>query len=56
MKNNGTITLPIAEYKQLLRDQIILDEITFRAKTAKYFSASDIREMLGIPEKEDADE
>lgn len=53
MRDTGKITITIAEYKKFLRDEVLLDEITNRAKNEKYFSGSDIKIMLGIPEKED---
>lgn len=53
MKNNGTVNITMAEYVRLLRADILLDLITNRAKSEKYFSRDDIKAMLGIPEKED---
>lgn len=58
MKNNanGTVTIPMAEYKRLLRADILLDVMTNRAKCEKYFNRDDIKAMLGVSEEEDADE
>ena len=53
MRDTGKITITVAEYKKFLRDEVLLDEITNRAKNEKYFSGSAIKSMLGIPEKED---
>lgn len=50
MKNNanGTVTIPMAEYKMLLRADILLDVMTNRAKSEKYFNRDDIKAMLGV--------
>lgn len=53
MRDTGKITITFAEYKKLLRDEVLLDELTNMAKSEKYFSGSDIRIILGIPEKEE---
>ena len=53
MKNNGTVTITMAEYTRLIRADILLETMTNRAKSEKYFSRDDIKAMLGIPEKED---
>ena len=57
MRDNGKITITVAEYKQFLRNDILLDEITVRAKSEEYIAAKYLRAILGIPEKkEDEDE
>jgi len=53
MKDNSKITITIAEYKRLLQADIMLDIMTNRAKSEKYFNGSEVKAMLGIPEKED---
>lgn len=53
MKDNSKITITFAEYQRLLRADIQLDLITNRAKSEKYFNGSEVKAMLGIPEKED---
>ena len=53
MKNNGMITITMSEYTRLLRADITLDILTNRAKTERYFSGSEVRAVLGIPEKEE---
>ena len=53
MKDTGKITITIAEYKRLLQADIMLDIMTNRAKSEKYFNGSEVKAMLGIPEKED---
>lgn len=53
MRDTGKITITMSEYKRLLYADTLIEIITNRAKTEKYFGKDDIRAMLGIPEKED---
>ena len=53
MKDNSKITITVAEYKRLLQADIMLDIMTNRAKSEKYFNGSEVKAMLGISEKED---
>ena len=56
MKDNSKITITVEEYKQFLRNDILLDEITARAKHERYFGKSEVLAILGMPEKEDEDD
>ena len=53
MRDTGKITITMAEDKRLLAADITLDMMTNRAKSEKYFNGSEVKAMLGIPEKED---
>lgn len=53
MRDTGEITITIAEYKRLLQADIMLVIMANRAQSEKYFSGSEVKAMLGIPEKED---
>lgn len=53
MKDNSKITITVAEFKRLVAADVTLDMMTNRAKSEKYFSGSEVKAILGIPEKED---
>ena len=53
MRDTGKITITVAEFKRLVAADVTLDMMTNRAKSEKYFSGSEVKAMLGIPEKED---
>ena len=53
MKDNGKITITVAEYKQLLQNQVYIDIIVNKLKADDYIGDSTLRSMFGIKKEED---